>query len=550
MRESGFPPCSRPSHGTRMTPVGELEQMDTDTRAAAPSHGGGEAGNDPASRIRGATPATAVPLAGKSAAERDGRLVLRLGISFALLTMLTVSCWVGWRTLGADAHLEKSLTERREKLQLIYEALRCSSENTRIAMNLLLNQATTPALLARRGLNRQKITGIVAELERQADSEKERGLIAAVKQDRMIYLDADERAIKLRREGKREVLAAAVIFNDATPSLFAYHGAWQELAGFELAQMQISAGVATEHDRITHRVGLSLQILAMLIVAAIAVFTTRRVSRYIKLSVRMQREVADLNARLEQRVAHRTDQLARAQGRLQESLEETREYAGEIEAVNELTKLLQSCLTLEEAYQQASRVLQQFFPEGSVLMVNSSRNLLDAVLSWGTASNKQGPFSPEGCWALRKGQYHLTGSHNQNPKCSHSEEKADVCRLCIPMVAQGSSLGILTIADRLFCEDYSPSLSQRKVKLACVFAEQMSLAFANLILRDTLKYQSVRDPLTGLFNRRHMEEVLERELLRAARKSTTATVLMVDIDHFKRFNDSYGHETGDLLLRE
>jgi diguanylate cyclase (GGDEF)-like protein len=118
------------------------------------------------------------------------------------------------------------------------------------------------------------------------------------------------------------------------------------------------------------------------------------------------------------------------------------------------------------------------------------------------------------------------------------------------MVAQGSSLGILTIVDRVFCDESGSPITSRKTKLASVFAEQMSLAFANLQLRDTLKYQSVRDPLTGLFNRRHMEEVLERELLRAARKSTTATLLMIDIDHFKRFNDTYGHEAGDLLLRE
>ena len=81
-------------------------------------------------------------------------------------------------------------------------------------------------------------------------------------------------------------------------------------------------------------------------------------------------------------------------------------------------------------------------------------------------------------------------------------------------------------------------------------AEQISLAFANLMLRETLKYQSVRDPLTGLFNRRHMEESLERELQRAARSHRPVTVLMIDIDHFKRFNDTFGHEAGDVLLRE
>jgi diguanylate cyclase (GGDEF)-like protein len=64
-----------------------------------------------------------------------------------------------------------------------------------------------------------------------------------------------------------------------------------------------------------------------------------------------------------------------------------------------------------------------------------------------------------------------------------------------------------------------------------------------------LRVQSIRDPLTGLFNRRYMEESLERELKRAARSSQSVAVLMLDIDHFKRFNDTFGHQAGDSLLR-
>ena len=76
------------------------------------------------------------------------------------------------------------------------------------------------------------------------------------------------------------------------------------------------------------------------------------------------------------------------------------------------------------------------------------------------------------------------------------------------------------------------------------------MLFRSLTLRETLKFQSVRDPLTGLFNRRHMEESLERELLRAARNTKPVTVLMIDIDHFKQFNDIFGHDAGDIVLRE
>ncbi len=65
-----------------------------------------------------------------------------------------------------------------------------------------------------------------------------------------------------------------------------------------------------------------------------------------------------------------------------------------------------------------------------------------------------------------------------------------------------------------------------------------------------LREQSVRDHLTGLFNRRYMEETLERELLRASRKQLSLGMIMLDVDDFKRFNDTHGHAAGDEILRE
>jgi diguanylate cyclase (GGDEF)-like protein/PAS domain S-box-containing protein len=65
-----------------------------------------------------------------------------------------------------------------------------------------------------------------------------------------------------------------------------------------------------------------------------------------------------------------------------------------------------------------------------------------------------------------------------------------------------------------------------------------------------LREQSVRDHLTGLFNRRYMEETLERELLRASRKNLTLGLIMMDVNNFKRYNDTFGHAAGDAILRE
>jgi len=73
---------------------------------------------------------------------------------------------------------------------------------------------------------------------------------------------------------------------------------------------------------------------------------------------------------------------------------------------------------------------------------------------------------------------------------------------------------------------------------------------ARLGSRSRLREESVRDHLTGLFNRRYLEETLERELLRASRRQATVGIIMLDMDDLKRFNDVHGHTAGDLVLCE
>jgi diguanylate cyclase (GGDEF)-like protein/PAS domain S-box-containing protein len=67
---------------------------------------------------------------------------------------------------------------------------------------------------------------------------------------------------------------------------------------------------------------------------------------------------------------------------------------------------------------------------------------------------------------------------------------------------------------------------------------------------ERLQHESIHDPLTGLYNRRYLEDILERETRRAVRAEHGLSVIMLDLDHFKRFNDTYGHDAGDIVLRE
>jgi diguanylate cyclase (GGDEF)-like protein len=93
-------------------------------------------------------------------------------------------------------------------------------------------------------------------------------------------------------------------------------------------------------------------------------------------------------------------------------------------------------------------------------------------------------------------------------------------------------------------------MTDAKQRLAVTMAEHIAMALSNLKLHETLRSQSIRDPLTGLFNRRFMEESLALELRRAVRNQRPLGVIMLDLDCFKHFNDTFGHDAGDALLRE
>jgi len=135
-------------------------------------------------------------------------------------------------------------------------------------------------------------------------------------------------------------------------------------------------------------------------------------------------------------------------------------------------------------------------------------------------------------------------------RCPHIDEATSRGAVCAPLAAEGESLGVLHVQLRQSVPDRqrAAALAERE-RLTRTLAEQLELALANFRLRETLREQSARDQLTGLFNRRYMEESLDRELRRASREDYTLGLLMMDLDHFKDLNDGFGHAAGDLMLR-
>jgi diguanylate cyclase (GGDEF)-like protein/PAS domain S-box-containing protein len=217
---------------------------------------------------------------------------------------------------------------------------------------------------------------------------------------------------------------------------------------------------------------------------------------------------------------------------------------------NEMADILQACQASEEAYGAVAHFMPRFFPEdrGALYMLNNSRNLFEAVATWGDPPPGASVFAPEDCWSVRRGRPHKVNHPRDALICRHVAPASAGGYLCVPMIAQGETLGVLHIDLEPQPATHEPGVSVTKEQLALALGEDMALALANLKLRETLRSQAIRDPLTGLFNRRYMEETLERELKRSKRTGSSLAVIMMDLDHFKQYNDTFGHNAGDELL--
>jgi diguanylate cyclase (GGDEF)-like protein/PAS domain S-box-containing protein len=247
-------------------------------------------------------------------------------------------------------------------------------------------------------------------------------------------------------------------------------------------------------------------------------------------------------------------QLQDANRELAERVQELQQRSKEISLLSEMGSRLQACQTVDEAYVEVAVTAEQLFAKwsGALCVIRASRTSVETVADWGQPSHRERVFAPDECWALRRGQPQSFRSGEKRTSCGHIDPAEVTESLCVPLMAQGEALGIITLQRPLHpdLQETAPHFSEEaERRLVAVFAEQVGLALGNLNLRESLRNQSICDSLTGLFNRRYMEESLEREFSRATRKKTRVAILMVDIDHFKRFNDTYGHQAGDALLR-
>lgn len=215
----------------------------------------------------------------------------------------------------------------------------------------------------------------------------------------------------------------------------------------------------------------------------------------------------------------------------------------EILLLQRLSSMLAACKFINEVEDVVKDIVPRIIGDVpcAVTLVNSSRNLVEMKMHWGGEWFGEAVYNPDECWSLRKGNYHFSKDDFSSQTCPHMNDYY-ANTLCIPLLAHGQTIGVFHI---LVGDNFTEEIKS----IAFTIAEHISLALANITLQETLRNQASCDPLTGLFNRRYMEQSLELELSRSLRHKTSCALLMLDIDHFKLFNDNYGHDAGDFVLK-
>lgn len=229
---------------------------------------------------------------------------------------------------------------------------------------------------------------------------------------------------------------------------------------------------------------------------------------------------------------------------------ELEQYNRDITLLNGMGDALQSCKSVEQAYRVVKSFVMQLFPHhaGTLSIFNPTNDLFEVASSWGDPPSS-GTFALFDCLVLRQEKVHFFDESNANHPCLHPDEKGNPTlqpSVCVPLTSQSEPLGVLCL--------YGPPIAQsqekdRQGRLIMMLAEHLTLSLTNLMLRERLHHLSIHDPLTELFNRRYLDDSLERELLQATHYHYSIGIIMLDIDHFKRFNDTYGHKAGDSLLQ-
>lgn len=228
------------------------------------------------------------------------------------------------------------------------------------------------------------------------------------------------------------------------------------------------------------------------------------------------------------------------------------ELQGEANKMAEINTFLEVSNTIEEAANICTTYCLKLFPNssGTLYLLSSDKTQLQSISTWNTPLNNSKNLIPDGCWGIRKGELHLASPPNFEIICDHIHKELNetIHYYCQPLKVHGSIIGLLYLELPALPDPNKKALLNLH-RLITHFSDTIALFLSNIRLREELQLQAIHDHLTGLFNRRHLDDAFHRYLEIAKRKKLTLATFMIDIDNFKDFNDQFGHEAGDLILQ-
>ena len=227
-------------------------------------------------------------------------------------------------------------------------------------------------------------------------------------------------------------------------------------------------------------------------------------------------------------------------------VDDLRRRTSQLALLREMSDLLQVCRSVREGFTMLPGALVPLFPgfSGALYAVDERSGRCRRAATWGALAPTREAFEVSSCWALRRGRATTPPGLVTGTGCAHDGLPPGVGQaFCMPILAQRAVVGLLVLSSAT-----SDEIAAELQDVARSAAEQIGLGLANLQLRETLQLRASTDPLTGLANRRAIDERLPGLLADAVDSGDPVAIVMLDLDHFKRCNDTHGHEAGDHVL--
>lgn len=298
---------------------------------------------------------------------------------------------------------------------------------------------------------------------------------------------------------------------------------------------------------------LTLGVSLTALLALLLIFLMRAVTRWISQPVNQLIEASvqvsqgDLRPALPPPSENEFGSLSQSFSRMTSALQRERE---EMAALNKFSEAVTQCTTEGEVYEHVLHSLKERFEPRQVIVfrLNASENFMEvaATLVSLPAHLAAWPVidEPHDCKAIRIGRRFCVNDVTLQPLCpAKFAPPGEGSYCCAPLIAGGILIGAVRL------EGPKDFWTADRESLFESYLSGAATALSNLRLLTTMKRQANVDELTGLYNRRFLDDYARKLIAMASRRNTQVGLIMMDLDHFKTFNDTYGHEAGDRILR-